>query len=53
MTYESQSLFIEYVQILKEFPAYAGLKRVHLIGDSLGGGIALQFALTQLNSTLE
>ena len=50
MTYESQSLFIEYVQILKEFPANAGLKRVHLIGHSLGGGIALQFALTQLNS---
>ena len=53
MTYESQSLFIEYVQILKEFLANAGLKRVHLIGHSLGGGIALQFALTQLNSALE
>lgn len=50
MAYESQSLFNEYAQILKEFLANAGLKRVHLLGHSLGGGIALQFALNQLNS---
>ena len=50
MEYESHSLFNEYVQILREFLAIAGLKRVHLIGHSLGGGIALQFALTQQNS---
>ena len=50
MEYESKSLFNEYTQILKEFLANAGLKRVHLIGHSLGGGIALNFALNHQNS---
>jgi len=50
MAYESKSLFNEYAQILKEFLANVGLKRVHLIGHSLGGGIALQFALNYINS---
>ena len=48
--YESKTLFNEYVQVLKEFLANVGLKRVHLIGHSLGGGIALNFALNHLNS---
>ena len=43
-------MFNEYTQILKEFLANVGLKRVHLIGHSLGGGIALNFALNHLNS---
>jgi len=50
MEYESKNLFNEYVQILKEFLAKVGLKRVHLIGHSLGGGIALKLALIHLNS---
>ena len=49
MAYESKSLFNEYAQILKEFLKKAGLKKVHLIGHSLGGGIALKFALNHLN----
>jgi len=50
MEYKSKSLFNEYSQILKEFLENTGLKRVHLIGHSLGGGIALNFALNHLNS---
>ena len=36
--------------VLKEFLSNVGLKRVHLIGHSLGGGIALNFALNHTNS---
>ena len=50
MAYESKTLFNEYAQVLKEFLSNAGLKRVHLIGHSLGGGIALKFAINHLNS---
>ena len=50
MEYKSKSLFNEYSQILNEFLENTGLKRVHLIGHSLGGGIALNFALNHLNS---
>ena len=50
MAYESKTLFDEYANILKEFLANEGLKRVHLIGHSLGGGIALKFALNHLDS---
>tara|TARA_B100001996_G_scaffold79806_1_gene58834 strand:+ start:129 stop:1517 length:1389 start_codon:yes stop_codon:yes gene_type:complete len=50
MSYESKTLFNEYAKVLKEFLSNAGLKRVHLIGHSLGGGIALNFALNHLNS---
>jgi len=50
MAYESKTLFNEYVQVLKEFLTKVGLKRVHLIGHSLGGGIALKFALNHLDS---
>ena len=50
MEYESKTLFNEYANVLKEFLSNAGLKRVHLIGHSLGGGIALNFALNHQNS---
>ena len=50
MTYESKTLFDEYTKVLKAFLANAGLKKVHLIGHSLGGGIALKFALNHQNS---
>ena len=35
----------EYVEFMNEFVHTLGLRRFHLIGHSLGGGIALQFAL--------
>ena len=50
MVYESKTLFNEYANVLKEFLSNAGLKKVHLIGHSLGGGIALKFALNHLDS---
>ena len=50
MEYESKTLFNEYANVLKEFLSNAGLKRVHLIGHSLGGGIAMNFALNHQNS---
>ena len=50
MKYESKTLFNEYTNVLKEFLLNTGLNRVHLIGHSLGGGIALKFALNHLNS---
>ena len=45
MAYESKTLIDDYAKVLKEFLTHSGLKRVHLIGHSLGGGIALKFAL--------
>ena len=50
MAYESKTLIDDYAKVLKEFLAHSGLKRVHLIGHSLGGGIALKFALNHQSS---
>ena len=37
---------LEFVEFVKDFSHKLGLKRFHLLGHSMGGGIALQYALT-------